>query len=586
MITLKDIGTSATHSRWILKESSALALSQIAQTHDLPIHLIHLLLSRGIDPQDFDTFLNPSLATTTPDPFHLKDMEKGVNRVAEALKKDQKITVFGDYDVDGATSASSLVLFFRSLGKDIDYYIPHREKEGYGLNKAALSKIKESGGQLVITVDCGASSFDALEHAQAIGLEVIVLDHHLGTESMPPCTALINPNRADETSELTNLAAAGVTFLFLVALRKTLRESGWFQTHPEPKLSEILPLTAFGTVCDVMPLTGFNRTLVKQGLKALEHTQNPGLLALLKEGALTPPYQGHHFGFILGPRINAAGRIDDASLGTKLLTQKALSPETTALAQELSRLNQERQVLERQALETAFARLEQEEESSVICLAEPGWPQGVIGLVAGRLKERFHTPAFAITWLEDGTGKGSARSIKGFDIGACIQQAVAKGLLTQGGGHPMAGGFSLTQDQFEPFKDFLKKATQNLNRERVFEIDKILSLDAITPQTLQEISQLEPFGPGTPRPLFLFKNCQVKHSVIMGQNHLRLSLSNGLSKTKTAVLFKAFDGPLGTLFMENPQQSFDIIGTLKENHFQGTTTLQLLVEDARLSHDH
>tara|TARA_B000000565_G_scaffold103496_1_gene77351 strand:+ start:26462 stop:28213 length:1752 start_codon:yes stop_codon:yes gene_type:complete len=573
---------SASNTLWSLYPASSEA-SLLANHHNISPRLAQLMLNRGVNPQEFSDFLNPTLATTTPDPSHLLDMDKAVDRILKALKNNEKITVFGDYDVDGATSSASLILFFRALGHDLDFYIPQRDQEGYGPNIPAFDKLKQQGTQVVITVDCGATAHEPLAYARKIGLDVIVLDHHLGVEQPPETCALVNPNRPDESTSHTNLAAVGVTFLFIIALRQRLRQNGHFSdAQPEPKLTDLVPLAALGSVCDVMTLQGFNRTLVKQGLKVLDSGHIlPGLQALIQESSLTPPFKASQFGFILGPRINAAGRIDDASLGTRLLSKDSLDDEAQQIAQRLHHLNQERQSLEQATLQAAKNQIPQNLTDNFVLVTGHDWSAGVIGLVAGRLKEAYHKPAFAISYDASGTGKGSARSINGFDVGTIIQQAVAKGHLQSGGGHAMAGGFTLKKDQQLAFETFLKKQTQNLVTTRTYNIDAPLSLDAVNITTYNELAQLEPYGNGNPKPLFLFKDCSIKFCTVMGKNHIRLTLVNGFGAQATAVLFRAFERPYGHELLDSIGKQIDLIGSLNLNRYNGSETIQILVDDLK-----
>ena len=573
---------SASNALWSLYPAFS-EISLLANQHNIPPRLAQLMLNRGVNPDNFSAFLSPTLATTTPDPFHLLDMDAAVDRIILALQNQEKVTVFGDYDVDGATSSASLILFFRALGHDIDFYIPQRDLEGYGPNIPAFDKLKQQGTQVVITVDCGATAHEPLAHAKKIGLDVIVLDHHLGVEKPPEACAIVNPNRPDESTAHTNLAAVGVTFLFIIALRQRLRITGYFNdARPEPKLTDLVPLAALGSVCDVMTLQGFNRTLVKQGLKVLDsgHTL-PGLQALIQESSLTPPFKASQFGFILGPRINAAGRIDDASLGTRLLSKDSLDNEAQQIAQRLNQLNQERQSLEQATLQAAKNQVPVELSDNFVLVAGQNWSAGVIGLVAGRLKEAHHKPAFAISYDVSGTGKGSARSITGFDVGTLIQQAVTKGLLQSGGGHAMAGGFTLSKDQQSAFEVFLKEQTQNLVTTRTYNIDAPLSLDAVNLTTYHELAQLEPYGNGNPKPLFLFKDCSIKFCTVMGKNHLRLTLINGFGAQATAVLFRAFERPYGHQLLDSIGKQIDLIGSLNLNSYNGSETIQILVDDIK-----
>ena len=445
---------SLTGRRWTargLDERAALAL---AQRLALPEPVARVLAGRGIGLEEAEAFMAPTLRAQLPDPFHLRDMARAAARVAEAVMSGEAIAVFGDYDVDGATSAALLKRFFAAVGVPIRVYIPDRLKEGYGPNAPALLRLKAEGMRLVITVDCGTSALEPLAVAADAGLDVIVVDHHVAEPKLPPAYAVVNPNRLDETSPHRQLAAVGVAFLLVVAANRALREAGWYRQHSEPDLMQWLDLVALGTVCDVVPLTGINRALVTQGLKVMARRANPGLKALADSARLDERPNAYHLGFLLGPRVNAGGRVGEADLGARLLTTS--DPADAAdLAQRLERYNQERQEIEARVLEEAIAAADARALGAVVFVAGQGWHAGVIGIVASRLKERYNRPAFVVA-LEGEIGKGSGRSVGGIDLGSAVIAAKQAGLLLQGGGHAMAAGLTVAADRLDELRDFLE----------------------------------------------------------------------------------------------------------------------------------
>lgn len=508
-------------------------------------------------------------------------MEKGVLRAIQAIESHEKIAVFGDYDVDGATSTSLLVHFFRALGIQIATYIPHREKEGYGPNSAAMTQLREQGVTLVITVDCGTLAFEPLQHANSIGLESIVLDHHIGGDTLPEAMAVVNPNRLDEDSDLNNLAAVGITYLFIAALRQKLRSQKWFETHkiPEPDLLPLLDLVALGTVADVMTLTRLNRAFVTQGLKVMSHTQNIGLKALLDVSQVQGDLDAYHCGFILGPRINAAGRIDDAALGTKLLTTESYD-EARKIAEHLDALNQERRVIEKEILAQAEALVTNDDLAQpFLIVSGHKWPVGVLGLVAGRLKEKYNLPTLAICFDEDGNGKGSGRSISEIDMGTLIHQAVEAKIIDGGGGHAMAAGIALKQEQLLPFKEFLQNRLKGQKFQKTLNVDISLSISGVTHELIQQVEQLAPFGMGNPRPKLRLKNVRVAFKKIVGEKHLKCVLESENGHRLPAIAFQAMDQDLGPLLLKLDQKFYDVLGTANLNHWNGNTTVQFILED-------
>lgn len=485
---------------------------------DLISRMLYNRNVRSID--EAKLLLQPMIKDLMPDPRKMLDMEKATQRVMRALNDEEKITIFADYDVDGATSGALLHRFFDVIGERVDIYIPSRFSEGYGPNNKAFDKIKYSGTSLVIIVDCGSVAFEPLAYAKKIGLDIIVIDHHVTDIVLPQTIALLNPNRYDETFEPKTIAAVAVTFLFLVALRAEMRENNWFDEKlPEPELMEFLDVVALGTVCDLMPLIPLNRAFIRQGLKLIRAGSNNGISALLDACKIRCNVQTHHLGYTIGPRINAGGRLDDSSLGFKLLSAKSRE-EALAIAESLETLNTERKSLEALTLNDAMQSIVREKMSNVIISIGEGWHQGVLGIIASRLKEDYHKPTFIMT-IDENTrvAKGSVRSIAGVDTAIIIQEAKDNGMLIEGGGHPMAGGFSLEEGRINEFADFIEKrviemltAGDNLLGEaKKIMADGIVSIDSIRPELFNEVLKLEPFGMGNSKPYFIIDNILIRN---------------------------------------------------------------------------
>ncbi len=464
--------------------------------------------------------LQPLIKDLMPDPKTMLDMDKATKRVLRALNDEEKITIFADYDVDGATSGALLHRFFDTIGEKVDVYVPNRFSEGYGPNNRAFDKIKYSGTSLVIIVDCGSVAFEPLAYAKKIGLDVIIIDHHVTDIVLPVTIALLNPNRYDETFEPKTIAAVAVTFLFLVALRSELRNCRWFSDKlPEPNLMDFLDVVALGTVCDLMPLIPLNRAFIRQGLKLIRNRSNYGISALLEACKIRCNVQTHQLGYTIGPRINAGGRLDDSSLGFRLLSAKSRD-EAVSLAESLEMLNTERKALEALTLSDATSSIMRDKISNVVISVGEGWHQGVLGIIASRLKEDHHKPTFVMT-IDKNTriAKGSVRSIAGVDAAMIIQEAKDNGILIEGGGHPMAGGFSLFEDKINEFAHFIARrviemlaAGENLLGEaKKIMADGIISINSIRPELFNEILTLEPFGIGNPKPYFIIDNVVVRN---------------------------------------------------------------------------
>lgn len=559
----------------------------IHQRHGLPEILARIIACRGVDLDDVDNFLDPSIRNMMPDPSTLTEMDKAAERLADAVQRKEQIAIFGDYDVDGATSTALMVRLLRAAGLDPLFHIPDRLFEGYGPNIDAITKLAASGATLLVTVDCGSTSHEALAEANKLGMDVIVIDHHQISDDLPYAWAIVNPHRADDLSGLGQLAAVGLVFMAAVALVRELRRRGyWGGSIPEPDLLSHLDLVALGTVADVVPLKGLNRAFVKKGLIALRNRDSVGLRALMDVARLDGPPTPFHLGFLLGPRINAGGRIGDATLGTRLLVTDDPA-EANKIAAELDRLNRERQVVEKMTLEQAeaeaLAALGLEERGAIVIASGDGWHPGVVGLVAARLKERFGRPAFAIAMLGD-TGTGSARSIPGVDLGSAVRAALVEGLLVKGGGHAMAAGLTVTRDKIGALRAFLEKdLTEAVEAARATDsltIDAAITARAANPETMQIIERAAPFGSGNPEPIFAFPSHTVAYADPVGQNHVRVRLRANDGGALDAISFRSLDRPLGQALMAARGQTMHVAGCLTVDRWQGRERIQLRILDA------
>ena len=540
----------------------------------------HVVLAR----MRLTSYLDPKLSTDLPDPGHLLDMSVAVNRLVVAVQQKQKISVFGDYDVDGATSSALLKRYFRALGQDIRIYIPDRLKEGYGPSIPALDQLKSEGADVVITVDCGIASHEPLSHAKTAGLDVVVLDHHVAEAGLPEAVAIVNPNRLDETSVCGQLAAVGVTFLFLVALNRGLRDAGYFseEAPEEPNLMEWLDLVALGTVADVVPLTGLNRALVVQGIKVMSQRRNVGIKALSDVANLDEAPTAYHLGFIFGPRVNAGGRVGEAHLGAQLLS--TTDPiEAAHLAQLLDDYNQERREIEERIQEEALLQAESQGNRSVIMVHGEGWHPGVIGIVASRLKERYNLPA-CVVGVADGKATGSGRSIPGFDLGNTVIAARQRGLLKAGGGHAMAAGFTLDADKMSEFHDFLdQRVATFIQGEGIIpttSVDGVLTMEASTPELINMVQRLGPFGSGNAEPRFAYSGLRVVNASVVGKGHVRCVFSNAGGARLQAISFGSAEATLGHHLLNHGGLPVNVLGRLRENVWQGRSSVQLQIDDA------
>jgi len=585
-----DVQQSANGRAWRdrLDDRGAARALAITQRHEGVSELLARVLSgRGVEADQVDSFLDPTVRRLMPDPDVLTDMPKAADRLATAVIRRETIAIFGDYDVDGATSAAILARFLRHAGLEPLIHIPDRIFEGYGPNIEAIRGLADKGATLLVTVDCGTTSTDTLGKARELGLDVVVIDHHQADEALPNVDALVNPNRLDDLSGLNHLAACGLVFVTVVAVNRALRQRGfWSESRPEPDLLDLLDLVALGTVADVVPLKGLNRAFVSKGLLALRRRENVGLTALMDAARLSGPPEPFHLGFLLGPRINAGGRIGRADMGVRLLLEQD-AVEAGAMAAELDRLNRERQTIEQatvaEAEAEALAALGLEEKGAVVVTAGHGWHPGVVGLVAARLKERFGRPAFAIALEPGGIGTGSGRSIAGVDLGSAVRHAVASGLLMKGGGHAMAAGVTISPEKLAPFRAYLEEAlgeaVEVARREDALLIDGAVSAGGANVAMLTDIARAGPFGAGQPEPVFALPSHNLAYVEEVGQAHVRARLRGGDGATLNAIAFRAAGKPLGQALLENSGRTLHVAGTLSIDRWNGQERVQLRILD-------
>ena len=562
----------------------------IAQRFGTPEMLARIMAGRGVDVHDAESFLDPTIKHLMPDPDTLTAMPQAAARIADAVERGESVAIFGDYDVDGATSSALLARYLRACGLSPLLHIPDRIFEGYGPNVDAIRGLAERGAKLLITVDCGTTSIEPLAEARKLVLDVVVIDHHQCDEHLPEVAALVNPNRLDDLSGLGHLAAVGLVFMTLVAVNRELRRRGFFDGRREPDLLSSLDLVALGTVADVVPLKGLNRAFVTKGLVSLRRRENVGLTALMDAARLDGPPEPYHLGFLLGPRINAGGRIGRADLGANLLLEEDPT-EAGRIAAELDRLNRERQAMEQHMLAEAeaeaLASLGLEEKGAVVVTASSGWHPGIVGLVAARLKEKFSRPAFAIALEPGGTGTGSGRSIAGVDLGRAVRQAVAEGLLLKGGGHAMAAGVTLRKEKLAEFRAYLEEAltdaVEQARREEALLIDGALSAGAASVEFCNTMMRAGPFGAGNPDPVFVLPAHSVAFADVVGQNHVRARLRAADGAMVNAIAFRAADTELGRALIEGRGRKLHAAGQLSIDRWQGAERVQMRLMDVALS---
>ncbi|APZ99944.1 single-stranded-DNA-specific exonuclease RecJ [Sphingopyxis sp. QXT-31] len=581
--TALGITRSIAGQPWHWRRASADMASENLAPDDL---VTQLLLARGVARDDLERQRVPTLRGFMPDPALFRDMDSAAARLADAVEAKEAITIFGDYDVDGATSAALLVRLLRDLDVPVGAYIPDRLMEGYGPSGAALVKIGAAGSKLVVTVDCGAQAFEAIAEANAAGVETIIVDHHQCATTLPAAFAVVNPNRLDEVPDAAvhgNLAAVGVAFLLGAALLRELRTRGFFANRAEPALIELLDLVALGTVADVARLTGFNRALVTQGLKIMARRGNIGLAALMDAARLTKAPTATDMGFALGPRINAGGRVGKSDLGVRLLTTSD-PDEAAEISQELNRLNEERRAIEAGVLEEALAMSERAGNAPVAIVAGPGWHPGVIGIVAGRLKEKLHRPAIVIAVDEAGVGKGSGRSISGVDLGAAILAAKEMGLLVAGGGHAMAAGLTVAADKLDAFGAFLNERlaadVERASGDRALLIDAVLAPRGISPLWCEAIESAGPYGAGWPAPRVATGPVRIVEAGIVGTDHVRLIVSGDDGARFKAIAFRSAETELGQTLLHARGRKLWLAGRAKRDDWGSRPAAELHLEDA------
>lgn len=582
------VDRSVSGQRWVsrLDQAAQNRALAIAQVHGVPDLISRVLAGRGVGLDEAKAFLDPTIRSLMPDPLTLTDCGKAAARLAVAIRAREKVAIFGDYDVDGAASSALMFRFLKHFGIEAEIYIPDRIFEGYGPNPAAIGQLIDNGAQLIVTVDCGSTSHESLAVAAERRTDVVVIDHHQISHDLPICHALVNPNREDDLSGQGHLCAAGVVFLVLVATLKLLRE----KRDPRATTLDLLAwldIVALATVCDVVPLKGLNRAYVVKGLIAARHMGNAGLAALFRKAGLGGPVTPYHFGFLIGPRINAGGRIGDAALGSRLLTLDDAG-EADAIAEKLDELNRERQALEAVMLAEAEAEALAEygdgHGASVIVTARTNWHPGIVGLLAARLKERFKRPAFAIAFDPSGKGTGSGRSINGFDMGKMVRAAVDAGLLAKGGGHAMAAGLTVDRINLGKLRAFFdeksQKAVAGLVAVQTVKIDGALGASGATLALIDQLETAGPYGSGHPQPIFAVPSHRLRDSRLVGTSHVKVTLEAMDGSRLEGIAFRAAETPMGDFLLNSRGKQLHVAGTLSADFWQGTRRVQIRVIDA------
>lgn len=579
--------SSVSGKNWLFKQFDSSDVTKFSEHYSLTEIVAKLLSIRKKNIDDVNLFLNPKIKNLLPNPLHLKDMNKAIDRTYESVIKNELIAIFGDYDVDGASSTAILSRYFLSIKQKIHTYIPDRQKEGYGPNIEGFEHLIKLGSKIIFTVDCGTLSFDPIKFAQSQNIDVIVLDHHQSDIKLPNACAVVNPNRYDDTSSLDYLCASGVCFIFLIALNKKLRDEGWFNKNKinEPDILNLLDLVSLATVCDVVPLIGLNRAIVKQGLKVIKKRSNLGLKTLYDICKIESQPTTFDLGFKLGPRINAGGRVGKASHGAELLTsndpQKAYK-----IAVDLDKSNKERQSIELLLSERINFQVKNFHNYPVLVLSGNNWHEGIIGIIASRIKEKYNKPTILISLNKD-IGKGSARSVSGFDIGTQIIKAVQSNILVRGGGHKMAGGFVIQKEKIQLFRELLIKnyeklnvdSSQNLN----IYLDSVIAPSALNEKFFEEINYLGPFGSGNSEPKFVIENIKVISSNIVGNNHIKSILIGKDGSKFKSFAWNAKNSPMEPLLNSKNKKTINIAGKMRLNEWKGKRNVEFMIEDISLN---
>jgi len=574
---------SVSGKNWILKEFNSDDIDFFKTNYFLDEIVAKLLSIRKITKDEIKFFLNPSIKSILPNPYILKDMDRAIERTKKAIIDIEKIGIFGDYDVDGATSTAILGKYFRLLNIPFEIYIPDRKKEGFGPNEKAFLEFIDLGVNLIFTVDCGTLSFEPIDFAKKKNIDVIILDHHQSEIKLPAAHSIVNPNRYDDRSELNYLCAAGVCFMFLVALNKKLRDQNWFLSNSirEPNLMNILDLVSLGTVCDVVPLVGINRAFVRQGLKVLKKKDNLGLKTLIEVCNIERNITAHELGYVLGPRINAGGRVGKSTHGANLLLNQ--NPKNAfKLAVDLNTYNEERKILETALLSKILNTDYKNNIDPVMILHGENWHEGIIGIIAARVKEKFNKPTIIIS-VNNGIGKGSGRSIHGFDLGSAVIGAVQSGFLIKGGGHKMAAGFTINMDKFTDFKEFIfrkyKSINMNLEEKKNYYFDVEIAPSAVNIDFFEKVNLLAPFGSGNPEPRFVIKDVKIVNSKIVADKHIKIIFVGSDSTTLKAISFNSVETPLGSYLLKRNIKPFDIAGKLSLNEWRGQRNVEFIIDD-------
>ena len=581
-------GNSISGYHWILNDADPILVLRLCQKFNISEALAKIMVNRGIKDISYaQNFLEPKIKNMMPDPFKLKDMDKAATRLANAVTNNEKIAIFGDYDVDGATSTALLRKFFRDLQVEPIVYIPNRLTEGYGPNPEAFKSLKDQGCSVIITVDCGSTSFEAVEAANEDNVDIVILDHHLSGPEFPDACAIVNPNRSDEDFEYKSIAAVGVCFLAAIAIRAKLRSMKWFEYNPpEPDLMMYLDLVALGTVCDVIKLSDINRAFVAQGIKIMSQKNNVGIAALADISGITSKLESYHLGYMMGPRINAGGRIGESMLGAELLSSNDATT-ANSIAQKLNDLNEERKALEMEIHRQAMFDIKNKEldKDSAIIVCGDNWHQGVLGIIASRIKERYRKPVIVISVM-DGVGKGSARSIEGINLGALFSEARDSGILLSGGGHAMAGGLTISEEKIPEFQRYIAERIEVLDtsfeKAKEINIDSVLTVRGISYQFVNDIMKASPFGNGNPIPKFILSSVKISMVKIINNMHLMVIVhdeGDSSKQTLKCMLFRGLDTKLGKFFLEGVGKILNIVGTLQINN-HNNNKVDFIIEDA------
>ncbi len=581
---------SLSGKNWIYKKYDTSYVEFLKENFLLDEITAKLLSIRKIKKDSIKSFLEPSIKNLIPNPNTLRDMEKTTLRLLKAINENQRIGIFGDYDVDGASSTAIIGNYLKIIKQDFEIYIPDRRSEGYGPSVKSFQNLIEKKVNLIITVDCGTMSFDAIDFANKNDIDVIVLDHHQSEIILPKAHSIINPNRFDDESKLNYLCAAGVCFMTLISVNSALRKQGWFLKNKikEPNLLNFLDLVSLGTICDVVPLIGLNRAIVKQGLKVINSKKNLGLKTLIDLCKIETKASTYHLGYIIGPRINAGGRVGKCSHGANLLLNNN-PKESFQIATELEQFNLDRKKLESDLLNVVLNTVNKDINDPVLVLYGNNWHEGVIGIIASRIKEKFNKPTIIIS-LKNNIGKASARSILGFDIGAVILAAIQNKILMKGGGHKMAGGFSIEENKIKKFKEYItkmfkKKIDKKMGKNDIY-LDSLISASALNFDFYKKVEKLSPFGSGNPEPIFVIENVKILKSLIVGKKHIKSILLSKDGSTIKTIAFNSYDTDLGQFLLNNKKNTFNIVGKMSLNEWRGEKNVEFIIDDISVNKNH